>query len=345
MELLNFLSSILNNNGLFGQLVDKHPFIWVISYSLLISHVTISAMSLSFHRYHTHKGVIIKPALDYIMQLHLWLVTSLNRLDWAAVHLFHHTHSDQELDPHSPVQKGIMHVLFLGVFDYTKAKSHPEVVKIRKSFKTNAFERYLFKHSFQGPIILTLFLIFIFGPLWGVIFSIINFLVSPIFAVGGVNALAHYVGYKNHRTLDNSRNLGYVFPLNFIICGELDHNNHHAIQTSCSFRHRWFEFDIGYVYLKILNIFNLAHFKSVYNCASLKQELQKQMKVLLEKDNRFKKRFEELAIEFNTNYAELKNKVERYLSGEKIKLDKSVKVLLKEMKRTVMANRRLQLNY
>lgn len=338
MEYLSFI-------GFFGDTIDKHPIIWTISYALLISHFTITAMSLSFHRYHTHKGAILNPVVDIMMQLLLWFVTSLNRLDWAAVHLFHHTHSDQELDPHSPVQKGIWHVLFLGVFDYTKAKSHPEVVKIRKSFKANAFENYLHRHSFQGPIFLTLVFILLFGIKWGIIFSVINFLVSPIFAVGGVNALAHFIGYKNHRTADNSRNLGYLFPLNFIICGELDHNNHHAHQTSCSFRHRWFEFDIGYFYLKILNYLGLASLRSVYNCASLKQELQKQMKMLLEKDLRFKKRFEELALEFNTNYAELKLRVERYLSGEKVKLDKSIKVLLKEMKRTAMANRRLQLNY
>lgn len=331
--------------GLFGEVISNHSWIFLFIYTVAVAHTTITAMSLSFHRFHTHKGVILNPVVDMCMQVWLWLITSLNRLDWAAVHLYHHIHSDQPLDPHSPVQKGIWHALFLGVFDYSNAKSLPEVDRIRKSMKANRFEIFMFKNSFVGPILLTFFLIFLFGPTWGGILALINFMVAPIFAIGGVNALAHLFGYRNHTTTDNSRNLGFLLPLNFIICGELDHNNHHAHQTSCSFRHRWFEFDIGYSYIKILNYFELAKLRSVYNPESLKQELQKQMAILLEKDARFKKRFEELAQEFNTNYAELKNKVELYLAGEKVKLESSVHDLLSEMRRTVMANRKLQLTY
>jgi stearoyl-CoA desaturase (delta-9 desaturase) len=341
-----FFMNLMNwELGIAGSVIANHPWIFLSIYIVAVSHLTISAMSLSFHRFHTHKGVILNPVVDMCMQIWLWLVTSLNRLDWAAVHLYHHSHSDQPLDPHSPVQKGIWHALFLGVFDYTKAKSTPEVEKIRKAMKANAFERFMFRNSFVGPVLLTFLLIILFGPIWGAILAIINFMVSPIFAIGGVNAFAHWFGYKNHTTTDNSRNLGFLFPLNFIICGELDHNNHHAHQTSCSFRHRWFEFDIGYTYIKILNYFGLAKLRSVYNPESLKLELRKQMTILLEKDARFKKRFEELAREFNTNYGELKTKVELYLSGEKIKLEASVHELLSEMKRTVMANRKLQLTY
>lgn len=331
--------------GMWGTVIQNHPWLFITLYSFIISHLSISAMSLSFHRYHTHKGVILHPVVDYSMQIWLWLVTSLNRLDWAAVHLYHHAYSDQEKDPHSPVIKGIWHALFLGVFDYTKAKSNVEVTRIRNGMKANTFEKFMHKHSFTGPLLLSIILIISFGPFWGAVLSVINFLISPIFAVGGVNALAHWIGYKNHVTTDNSRNLGFLFPLNFIICGELDHNNHHAHQTSCSFRHRWFEFDIGYTYIKLMNYMGLAKLRSVYNPASLKNELQKQMAILMEKDARFKKRFELLAKEFNTNYVELKIKVERYLAGEKIKLERSVHDLLHEMRRTAMANKKLQLTY
>ena len=341
-----FLMTNLNLDlGLLGSVIENHPWIFLTLYTIIVSHLSISAMSLSFHRYHTHKGVILHPVVDYSMQIWLWLVTSLNRLDWAAVHLYHHTHSDQAKDPHSPVQNGIWHALFLGVFDYTKAKSSPEVIRIRKAMKASAFEHFMFRQSFLGPFLLSLVLITIFGPIWGAVLSVINFLVSPVFAIGGVNAFAHWIGYRNHVTSDNSKNLGFLFPLNFIICGELDHNNHHAHQTSCSFRHRWFEFDIGYAYIKIMKYFGLAKLRSVYNPDSLKLELQKQMAILLESDARFKKKIELLAQEFNTNYHELKTKVELYLAGEKIKLEASVHDLLNEMKRTAMANRKLQLTY
>ncbi|WP_408099101.1 hypothetical protein ACJVC5_09330 [Peredibacter sp. HCB2-198] len=339
------ISKTIGLNGFFGDFIAAHPFIILSIYAVVIAHVTITAMSLSFHRYHTHKGVIINKWVDMPMQVWLWMVTSLSKVDWVSVHIWHHAHSDQEKDPHSPLQKGLVHALFLGVFDYTRAKSWPEVMKIKKTIPTNKLEKFMFNNSFTGPIILTGLMMVLFGPLWGGLVSILNFLVSPIFAIGGVNALAHWWGYRNHVTTDNSRNLGFLVPLNFIICGELDHNNHHAHMRSCSFRHRWFEFDIGFFYLKMLNKVKLAELKNVYSPATLKQEFSQKFAELIEKDHRFKKRCEELAAELNLNYQDLKLKIEAYWRGEKVKLEKSVRIFMAEVRRTYMANQRLKLSY
>lgn len=335
----------LGMNGLFGDVLAAHPIIFFTIWICAMAHITITAMSLSFHRYHTHKGVIINKWIDMPMQVWLWMVTSLSKVDWVSVHIYHHAHSDQEKDPHSPLVKGLVHALFLGVFDYTKAKSWPEVAKIRKTIPTNKLEKYMYEHSFTGPVILTFLTIVAFGPLWGMAVAVLNFLVSPIFAIGGVNALAHWWGYRNHVTTDNSRNLGFLLPLNFLICGELDHNNHHAHMRSCSFRHRWFEFDIGFFYLKILSKFNLADLKNVYSPATLKQEFSKKFIDLIEKDYRFKKRMEELAAEMNMNYQELKAKIEAYYRGEKVKLEKNIRVFMEEVRRTYLANQKLKLSY
>jgi stearoyl-CoA desaturase (delta-9 desaturase) len=218
-------------------------------------------------------------------------------------------------------------------------------MKIKKTIPTNKLEAFMFKNSFTGPIILTGLTMIAFGPLWGALVALLNFLVSPIFAIGGVNALAHWWGYRNHVTTDNSRNLGFIFPLNFIICGELDHNNHHAHMRSCSFRHRWFEFDIGFFYLKILNWFKLADLKSVYSPATLKQEFGQKVVELIEKDYRFKKRMEEMAREMNITFQELKARIEAYYRGEKVKLEKSIREFVEEVKRTYIANQRLKLSY
>lgn len=332
-------------NGFVGSHVEAHPFLFTLIYACVIAHITITCMSLSYHRYHTHKGVIINKWVDMPMQVWLWLVTSLNKVDWVSVHIFHHAHSDLEKDPHSPVQKGIWHALFLGVFDYTEGKSLPEVLRIKKTIHTNKLEAFMQENSFTGPIILSTIMIVLFGPIWGALLSIVNFLVSPIFAIGGVNAIAHWWGYRNHETTDNSRNIGFVFPLNFIICGELDHNNHHAHMRSCSFRHRWFEFDIGFVYLKILSALGLAELKNIYSPATLKQELSKKMSELIEKDHRFKKRCEELARELNMSYQEFKAKLEAYCRGEKVKLERSCREFMDEVIRTLRANQRLHLQY
>jgi stearoyl-CoA desaturase (delta-9 desaturase) len=335
----------LGINGLFGQYVSAHP-VWFISiYSIVISHVTITCMSLSYHRYHTHKGVVLNKWLDMVMQVWLWLITSLNKAEWVSVHIFHHAHSDQEKDPHSPVQKGLIHALFLGAFDYAKGKTLPEVLKIQKTIPLNKLEAYMLKNSFTGPIMMTIFMVVMFGPIWGGVLSLANFLTSPIFAIGGVNAIAHWWGYRNHKTTDNSRNIGFLFPLNFIICGELDHNNHHGHMRSCSFRHRWFEFDIGFVYIKALSAVGLAEVKNVYSPATLKQELSKKMSDLIDSDLRFKQKCEELARELNMSYQEFKARLEAYCRGEKVKLERSCRDFMDEVIRTLKANQRLNLRY
>lgn len=339
------IKSTLGINGFFGDFVAQNPLTFLSIYALAISHITITAMSLSFHRYHTHKGVVINKWIDMPMQIWLWMVTSMSKVDWVSVHIWHHAHSDLEKDPHSPLHKGIWHALTLGVFDYTNAKSWPEIEKIKKTLPVNKMEAFMFQNSFTGPIILSAITLFMFGPLWGGLISAINFLVSPIFAIGGVNALAHWWGYRNHATTDNSRNLGFFIPLNFIICGELDHNNHHAHMRSCSFRHRWFEFDIGFVYLKILSWFRLAQLKNVYSPATLKNELGAKLLDLIEVDDRFKKRFDELAQEFNLGKQELKERLQASFRGERIKLERSVKEFIEEVKRTYLINQKLNLSY
>lgn len=251
-------------HGILANAFATHWGIKLALYVFFMTHITITAMSLSFHRMHTHKGVKFHPVVDAAMQIWLWATTSMSKLDWVSVHVYHHATSDTPNDPHSPVQKGLARVFFLGVIDYARAKSHPEVLKIRGRLPANGMERFISRNLFVGPLVLGSLLVILFGPAWGLILMTSTFLISPIFAVGGVNALAHYFGYRNHKTTDNSRNLGFLFILNWMICGELDHNNHHAHPTSCSFRHKAWEFDIGYAYIKMLSWLGLAEIKHVY---------------------------------------------------------------------------------
>lgn len=302
-------------------------------------------MSLSFHRYHTHQGVILGKGVDTLMQLWLWFITSMSKFDWVSIHRYHHQHSDTEKDPHSPVVKGLAHVFFLGTLDYTKAKEVPEVISLRNKIKGNKLEYFIYEHQMLGPTMMTLFSLLTFGILWGSIISLFNFLISPLFAVGGVNALAHWWGYKNHSSKDNSRNIGFLFPLNFILCGELDHNNHHGHQRSCSFRHRWFEFDIGYFYLKVLEKFKMSKILYAYTPKTLKEEIKKHYKDIMEKDYRIKKKCEQLALEFNTSTSEIQKKIALYFEGKKVNLEGPLKEVVDEIYRTLRANYRLNLSY
>jgi stearoyl-CoA desaturase (delta-9 desaturase) len=332
-------------NGISGEFISNLPwYVWPIAY-VLLAHVTISCMSISFHRYHTHQSITINRALDMLLQTELWLVTGMTKFDWVSVHRYHHMHSDQEKDPHSPVQKGFWRVFLLGVGDYVEAKGRPEVLRIRAKISGNAYERFISENSLLGPTILTIFWIIMFGPIWGSIAGVLCFSISPLFAVGGVNALAHYIGYRNHHTRDNSRNLGFLFPLNWIICGELDHNNHHKEQQSCSFRHKWYEFDIGYFYIRMAQKLGLMRIRHLYNTTSLKAEFLKQVEVIMQSDGRIKKRCEQLAAELNTSYVELQHLIRAKIEGKRVEMSRPLQELADEIYRTVKANYRLSLSY
>mgnify|MGYP002624275177 CR=1 FL=1 len=341
------INIFIGSNGFYGPFFTEHAFLKVILYYIGMAHITITAMSLSFHRQHTHKGVTINKFVDMLMQIWLWCITGMSKLDWVSVHLYHHAHSDKEKDPHSPVQKGFWRVFLLGVKDYAEAKSLPPVLRIRESIPTNALERFIARNTLVGPGILTGILLVIMGPFWGSIIGLLNFSISPLFAVGGVNAIAHCWGYQNHDSRDNSRNIGFLFPLNFIICGELDHNNHHAHPRSSSFRHRWFEFDIGYAYLVMLQSLGLAKINNAYTTTSLKEELKiemwRQFNLKLNTDFRFQEKLEKLAQELGTTYSELVEKIKAYFEGQKVKLEKPIRLMIDDIRRTIMDARRSQL--
>jgi stearoyl-CoA desaturase (delta-9 desaturase) len=258
------ISLTVGAHGVFATAFEENAGWKLAAYLFFMTHLTITAMSLCFHRAHTHKGVKFHPLLDSAMQIWLWATTSMSKLDWVSVHVYHHAHSDTALDPHSPVQKGLARIFFLGVADYARAKSHPDVLKIRNRLPVNGLERYIADHLFLAPIALGMALMVAFGPAWGLILMTTTFLISPVFAVGGVNALAHWFGYRNYKSSDNSRNLGFLYILNWMICGELDHNNHHSHPSSCSFRHKPWEFDIGYAYIKVLSLVGLAEIKHLH---------------------------------------------------------------------------------
>jgi hypothetical protein len=94
----------------------------------------------------------------------------------------------------------------------------------------------------------------LFGLPWGVVVFSAMAVWIPIFG-NVINGIGHAVGYRNFETKDHSRN---IIPVGLWIVGEELHNNHHADPRSASFRAKWYEFDIGWVYIKILSWVKLA---------------------------------------------------------------------------------------
>lgn len=226
-----------------------------------MTHITIMCVTLYLHRCQAHRAVSFHPAVTHFMRFWLWLTTGMVTKQWVAIHRKHHQRSDQEGDPHSPQVYGIWRVLFGGAFLYHAASKDTEMVnKLGVGTPDDWMERNVYStHSRLGIMLLLIINLSLFG-LWGWLIWGIQMIWIPFWAAGVINGLAHWVGYRNYDTKDTSRNLG---PFGVWIGGEELHNNHHGDGTNANFRTKWYEIDIGWVYIRLLEFFNLATLRPV----------------------------------------------------------------------------------
>ena len=228
----------------------------IIIATLVMVQLTIACVTLYLHRSQAHRGVTFHPAVAHAMRFWLWLTTGMVTREWVAIHRRHHQKSDQPGDPHSPQIYGIWTVLFKGAFLYKKsAKDRDMVAQLSHGTPDDWIERNLYsKHSASGIMLMLLIDLLLFG-LWGWLVWGIQMIWVPLWAAGVINGLSHWWGYRNTKTADTSTNLT---PWAIWIGGEELHNNHHADGANPKFSQRWWEFDIGWMYISILKTLGLA---------------------------------------------------------------------------------------
>ena len=226
-------------------------------YTLVMVQITIACVTLYLHRSQAHRGVQFHPVVNHFMRFWLWLTTGMVTRQWVAIHRRHHQKSDQTGDPHSPQVHGIWRVLFGGAFLYHHAsKDRAMIDQLSHGTPDDWVERNIYSaHSRWGIIIMLAINIAVFGW-WGLLIWGIQMIWVPLFAAGIINGLAHWWGYRNTDTADTSTNL---IPWAFWIGGEELHNNHHADGANPKFTQKWWEFDIGWMYICILKSVGLAH--------------------------------------------------------------------------------------
>ncbi len=229
---------------------------FTILYTLVMVQITIACVTLYLHRSQTHRAVQFHPVINHFMRFWLWLTTGMVTKQWVAIHRKHHQASDTAEDPHSPKIYGIKRVLFGGAFLYHQASKDTAMVdKLGVGTPDDWLERNIYSaHSRLGILLMLVIDLLFFGP-WGLIVWGIQMIWVPFWAAGVINGLAHWWGYRNTDTKDTSRN---IWPLAIWIGGEELHNNHHADGANPKFRQRWFEIDIGWIYIRILKFFKLA---------------------------------------------------------------------------------------
>jgi len=227
-----------------------------ILYTLLVTHLTIICVTLYLHRSQTHRSVTFKPVINHLMRFWLWLTTGMITAQWVAIHRMHHAHTETLDDPHSPKHYGLRRVLFGGAFLYAQAaKEKLSITNLSRDCPQDWVERNLYtKYHWLGLVILLLINFLLFGW-WGFLIWGIQAIWIPFWAAGVVNGLGHFYGYRNGDTRDNSHN---IFPWGIIIGGEELHNSHHMDPANPKLSQKSWEFDIGWMYIRILCFFRLA---------------------------------------------------------------------------------------
>jgi stearoyl-CoA desaturase (delta-9 desaturase) len=185
--------------------------------------------------------------------------TGMITKQWVAVHRKHHRFTEADGDPHSPHVYGINRVLWKGAFLYHEAsKDRAMIQSYGAGTPDDWIERNLYaKHSRLGIGIMLLIDLYFFGA-WGLLIWGIQMIWIPFWAAGVVNGLGHWWGYRNTETKDKSTNL---VPWGIIIGGEELHNNHHKNPAASKLSDKWWEFDIGWLYIKLFEKIRLLEIR------------------------------------------------------------------------------------
>lgn len=230
--------------------------------TLGMTHITIAAVTIYLHRHQAHRALELGPIPSHFFRCWLWLSTGMNTKEWASIHRKHHAKCETEEDPHSPQIHGIHKVLWGGVFLYVKEAHNRETLeKYGTGTPDDWLENKLYTpHQKLGIALMFLIDVALFGIVAGPIIWVVQMIWIPFWAAGVVNGLGHFWGYRNFACADASTNL---FPIGILIGGEELHNNHHTFATSAKLSNKWYEFDIGWMYIRILEMLGQARVKKV----------------------------------------------------------------------------------
>ncbi|MGM0594333.1 MAG: DesA family fatty acid desaturase [Pseudomonadota bacterium] len=245
------------------QLNGLFHFSWweVVLYTLLLTHITIAAVTIFLHRHQAHRSLELHPVVSHFFRFWLWMTTGMITREWTAIHRKHHAKCETEADPHSPQTRGLREVLLRGAELYqTEADDKQTLAQYGKGTPDDWLEHKLYsRYPYLGISLMMLIDLAIFGPI-GLTVWAVQMVWVPLLAAGVINGVGHYLGYRNAEAPDASAN---ILPWGILIGGEELHNNHHAWPGSARLSYQRWEFDIGWLYIRLLQKAGLARVKRV----------------------------------------------------------------------------------
>ncbi|MFN7087396.1 MAG: fatty acid desaturase [Burkholderiales bacterium] len=236
------------------------PWWGYVAYTLAVTHITIAAVTIYLHRHSAHRALDLHPVPSHFFRFWLWLTTGMLTKTWTAIHRKHHAKCETAEDPHSPQIFGIKKVFWEGAELYRREGCNQETLeRYGHGTPDDWLERNVYRRDRLGIGSMLAINLVLFGPI-GLTIWAVQMIWIPLMAAGVINGIGHYWGYRNFQPEDASTN---IVPWGILIGGEELHNNHHAYPTSARLSNRWYEFDIGWLYIRILETLGLAQVKKV----------------------------------------------------------------------------------
>ena len=224
--------------------------------TMVLTHITIASVTIYLHRHSAHRALDLHPVVSHFFRFWLWLTTAQVTKEWTSIHRKHHAKCEQAEDPHSPHVHGIKTVLFTGAELYRKESKNKETLsRYGHGTPDDWMERNVYsRFSWQGVALMLIIDVALFGSL-GLTVWAVQMAWIPITAAGIINGAAHYWGYRNFEAPDASTNIS---PWGILIGGEELHNNHHTYPTSAKLSVKPYEFDVGWMYIRGMEMVGLA---------------------------------------------------------------------------------------
>ena len=233
----------------------------IVAYTLVMTHITIVGVTVYLHRHQAHRALDLHPIASHFFRFWLWMTTGMVTGQWASIHRKHHAKCETEDDPHSPQTRGLAKVMWEGAELYrSEAKNEETMRKFGHGTPDDWLERNVYaKHAVLGISLMMIINIMLFGAI-GLTVWAIQMAWIPFWAAGVVNGVGHFWGYRNFNCEDASTNL---LPWGILIGGEELHNNHHTFATSAKLSNKWYEFDIGWMFIRMMSAVKLAKVKKI----------------------------------------------------------------------------------
>ena len=228
----------------------------IVLYTLATTHITIASVTIFLHRAQAHRALDLHAIPSHFFRFWLWLGTGMVTKEWVAIHRKHHAKCETPEDPHSPQTRGIETVFWQGSELYrAEAKNQETLVKYGHGTPDDWMERNVYtRHSVLGVSLMMIINLALFGAAGAAVWAV-QMVWIPLTAAGIINGIGHYWGYRNFEAPDASTN---IVPWGIVIGGEELHNNHHTYPTSAKLSVKPYEFDIGWLYIRALEVLGMA---------------------------------------------------------------------------------------